>query len=786
MEHPVNILEPEEQKEVSIGDLIYKYINYWPLFLLLLVVMLTGAWIYLRYTRPVYETTAKLLIKDDNNAPGDQMLEAFNLFGPKKSVENEVEILQSNTLMKQVVRNLQLYAPLRVEGRVTSQSAYVYSPIKIMAPDPDSIKDVSKVYFKYDENTHQVIIGDHKYPLDKYVFTPYGTLQFLKNFHYKKSKLQDPEENDQFYFSLQKVKSVANSLVKGISVSPSSEQSTVIELSIKDEVRERGEDILNELLKVYNHAAVLDKNALAGNTLKFVEDRLKLVVHDLDSIESTLQHFKARNKITDISAQGQIFLQTVATNDQKISDINMQLAVLDQVEGYIRGDGGLGGIAPATLGVSDPNLTAQLGKLADLELQYTQTKNIVPDNNPALIALKDGINKLKPGILENVISQKKNLIAARNDLEGTNSQYSSMLRTIPEKERELLGISRQQSIKNDIYTFLLKKREETALSLASVVADSRIIDQAESSDEPVSPKKNLIYLAAALLALVLGAVYIFLKDAFTRTVQSRKDIEANTSVPILGELVFHTSKSPIVIKDGQRSFIAEQFRQLRTSLAYMGIDENHKRILITSSISGEGKSFVSINLGISLSLTGKKVILLELDLRKPKLSKQMGIPSREGISNFLIGKVPYTAIIKETGFENLAIAPSGPIPPNPSELISNGKLNELFRQLESEFDYLIIDAPPVNPVTDATILSPRCNITLFIIRHEYTPKEFVTNIEQKKNSGSIKNPAIVLNGIKIKSMRRYSYGKANKYGYGYGYGYSEDAKESKKWWQRIF
>jgi uncharacterized protein involved in exopolysaccharide biosynthesis len=324
-------------------------------------------------------------------------------------------------------------------------------------------------------------------------------------------------------------------------------------------------------------------------------------------VEGSLQKFKAENRITDISTQGQIYLQTVATNDQKISDLNVQLAILDQVEKYVNSKGDLGGIVPSTLSGADPVLTDLLQKLSDLELQYTQTKKIVPENNPAVIAIKDGIDKLKPQILENIKSQRKNLLAGRENMNATNDQYSSMLKTIPKKERELLGISRQQAIKNNIYTYLLQKREETALSFASAVADSRIIDHAISNDVPVSPKKRLVYLAAILAALVLGVAIIYIKDIFTRTVQDRGDIEKYIDMPILGDVVYDRSKSPIIIAEGKRSFIAEEFRQLRTSLSYMGVNEAHKKIMITSSITGEGKSFIAVNLGISLSLMDKKV-----------------------------------------------------------------------------------------------------------------------------------------------------------------------------------
>lgn len=775
MQQTNNPIESTDSEEVSLGDLIYKFLPYWPFFILLLIISLSTAWLYLRYTMPVYKTTATILIKDDQkNAAADEMMQAFDMFGSKKNVENEVEVLQSKTLMQEVVKNLHLYAPVFADGRVLNQSAYLISPIVIEAKYPDSLVPAKKIPFFYYENTSSIKIDNASYSLNQWVITPYGELKFLHNTYYNEKK-RDGETN--YFFSINTVKKTANNLLSQINISPSSKQSTVIDLSIDGEVPKRGEDILNELLKVYNQAAILDKNVLAANTLKFVNDRLSYVVNELDSVEGRLQNFKASNKITDISAQGQIYLQTVATNDQKISDLNVQLAMLDQVEKYVNSKGDLGGVVPSTLGVADPVLADLLQKLSDIELQYAQTKKIVPENNPAIIALQDGINKLKPGILENIKSQRKNLLAARNDLTSTSNSYSSMLKAIPEKERELLGISRQQAIKNNIYTFLLQKREETALSFASAIADSRIIDKAQSSDAPVSPKKNLIYLAAILGALAFGIGVIYIKDILTRTVQDKADIEKYTDIPFLGEVMYDRSKSPFVILEGKRSFIAEQFRQLRTSLGYLGIDETHKKILVTSSISGEGKSFITTNMGISFALMGKKVIMIELDLRKPKLSSQFNISHSAGMSNYLIGKAEVNEIIKSTSIENLSIIPSGPIPPNPSELISNGKLQELLVYLETKFDYIFIDTAPVNPVTDAFILSPFADATLFVIRHDYTPKVFIQKMEQRSTSYSLKNPAIVYNGIKGNGI--------GKYAYGYGYGYTDDINNT-PWWKQIF
>jgi capsular exopolysaccharide synthesis family protein len=799
MQQPANHIEIEETDEVSISDLLYKFLPYWPLFILLLIVSLTGAWLYLRYTMPVYETNATILIKDDKNTPSgaNDMMQAFDLFGSKKNVENEVEVLQSKTLMQQVVKDLDLYAPVYVQGRVLNQSAYVFSPVRIEAKNPDSMEIVSKVPYTYNSDNQTVNINDINYQLNQWVNTSYGILRFLPNKYYHPSDTLRPEQN-RYFFSLITVKNAANAVLNSITIASSSKQSTVIDLSIKGPVPQRGEDILNDLLKVYTEAAIMDKNMLAANTLKFVNERLKYVEADLDSVEESLQHFKATNKITDISAQGQIYLQTVAANDQKISDINVQLAMLDQVEKYVNSKGDIGGIVPtiesssnsvnssvvpSTAGLADPVLSDLLQKLSDLQLQYTQMKKVVPENNPSLVALVDAIDKLRPQILENIHSQRKNLEAGRSNINNTNNQFNNLLKTVPEKERELLGITRQQVIKNNIYTFLLQKREETALSFASAVADSRIIDPAQSVDTPVSPKRKLIYLAAILGALALGVAIIYIKDVFTRTVQDKYEIGKYTDIPILGEVIYDHTKSPIVVSEGKRSFIAEQFRQLRTSLSYMGIDETHKKIVITSSISGEGKSFIAMNLGISLSLIEKKVVLIELDMRKPKLSEQLQVSRQEGLSNYLIGKASMEEIVKPTSLKNMFLIPSGPIPPNPSELISNGKLPELLEYLGAHFDYILIDTAPVNPVTDAFIISPMADVSLYVVRDKYTPKLFLRKIAEKLKTQSLKNPAIVYNGIRGKGIGGYKYGYG--YGYEYGYGYTEDARKE-GWWKRFF
>jgi tyrosine-protein kinase Etk/Wzc len=781
---PIKKNYSEDEEENLFQDFLFKFLPWWPLFLLLVLLGSAGAWFYLRYKVPVYSTEASILIKDEKKGIDDsQALEALDIFGPKKIVENELKVIQSKTLTQEVVKNLRLYAPITIEGRVSDRPGYVNAPVVISVQQPDSIiATKEKVYFKYLPATQQVELNGKAFSINTWITTPNGTLRFEPNKYFKPAQKEESTEEKErpMFFNLVPVKSAANDIIGRMIVAASSKQSTVIDLSIKDEVPQRGEDILNNLIGVYNQAAVLDKNTLAASTLHFVEERLKYVVNELDSVEGQLKNFKARNEITDISTQGQIFLQTVSVNDQKISDISVQLAALDQVESYVKGKNGQGNIVPSTLGVADPVLSSLLDKLYTTELEYERLRKIVPENNPSVVSLVDEMEKIKPGILENIRSQRRSLQASRGDLSATNSRYSSMLRTIPEKERELLGISRQQGIKNNIYTFLLQKREEAALSYASTVPDSRIVDRAESSDLPVSPKRPLIYLIAVVGALGLGIASISAKEMLTRTIQGRQEIEKYTNTPILGEVVHAKTSSPLVVGEGKRTVIAEQFRHLRTSLGYLGINSKKKKVLLTSSISGEGKSFVTANLGISLALMGKKVVLIELDLRKPKLADAFGIDRKVGITNYLIEQKEAVEIIRNTAVNNLFLIPSGPIPPNPSELLLNGRMQELLTYLEGQFDYILIDTAPVSPVTDAYILSPICDATLYLVRDGYTPKVFMQKLEDGNRIHSLKNMALVYNDIKSKGFGKYGYGYGGRYGYGYGYGYAEEETVAKK------
>jgi capsular exopolysaccharide synthesis family protein len=771
-----------EEKDVNLArQFVTKLLPYWPLFLLAILLGTALAYVYLRFATPLYEATATLIIKDEKKGNEEsKIVESLDQISSKKIVENEIEIIQSRKLMENVVRKLGLYAPIYEKGNVHDILAYTKSPVSILALYPDSLVYPKNIDLNYNEKSRQVTLN-HKYiyPIDSLVSTPFGKLKFIQNKYFS-----EDSTHKQFYFYLSRPKDIAPSFLGGLTAMAASKLSSVVDLSYIDVDPLRAENILNQLVDSYQQSANDEKDALAKTTLSFVSNRLALVAADLDSIEREIQQFKSKNQAVDIGTQGQLFLGNVSANDQKLGELNTQLAVLDKVDEFVKSNkDSKAGILPSTLGISDPMLSQLIDKLYNTELEYDKLRKSVGENNPNLIALKDQINKIKPGILSNISSMRQSLLASKQNIASTNAAYNSILQTVPQKEKELLEISREQQIKSNLYSFLLQKKEESEIAYASSVSNSRVVDYAQAQWGPVSPNRKLIFGFFIILFTGLVAAFIFIKEFFTGKVLYRQEIESLTSIPIIGEIAFDKSKDKIVIEKGRRSFVAEEFRKLRISLSFLGIDSAHRKILITSSISGEGKSFISANLAVSLALTGKKVILIDMDLNNPTLDKILKITREAGASEFLRGERDPEEIIRSVeDHENLFFISAGAnLPGDPTELLSNGKAGDLLNYLENIFDFVIVDTSPIVLVTDGYLLTSLCDATLYVIRHNYTPKALIKRIDENIDINPINNPAIIFNGVKMRGFLKNNYG----YGYDYVYGNKDrkmlEKKEAEKY-----
>jgi tyrosine-protein kinase Etk/Wzc len=767
-----NGIEPAEGNLFQ--QLFFRYWPYWPVFLLLMICCLGIGYFYLRTTTPMYESTATILIKDEKKGLDDsKVVESLNPLSSKKIVENETEIMRSRALMTEVVKELFLYAPITEKDGFITKSGYTSSPIILELQNPDSLKETPLIPFNFLPAAKTVAVNGKDYPTATWLNTPWGNLRFLPN------PLYQPGNNPgNFYFSLVSVKKVAKNIAESVEVSPVSKLSTVIALRIRDASPARGEAILNSLMFVYNKISITDKTQLAANTLSFVEKRLKYIEPQLDSAERGIQKFRTEKGAVNLDEQSNLYLRSVGESNQKASELNVQLAALDQVERYVLSRGNQGGVVPASFGIQDPLLSQLVEKLYDSEIQYEKLKKTTAENNPIMISLQNEISKIKPNILDVVRNQRNSLEAGRNNLNSTIDRYSSLLRDVPKQQRELAEMNRPLSIKNNIYTFLLQKREEAALSFNATVSDSRLVDKAESSARPVSPRKTVILAGSLLAALVLGIGFVMLKEVVNGKILFRSDIESFSTMPVLGEIVYDKSKTSLLISGTGRSFAEEQFRQIRIAVSRMGNQGITKKIMVTSSIAGEGKSFVAANLALSFAATGRKVVVVDMDLYVPQVAGIFNVPDEIGITDYLNGRKEADHIIKKTAANpNLFVVPAGPDNgTNLSELLLNGKAKQLLDYLETVFDIVIVDTTPVLAITDAYVISTWCDASVYVIRHAFTPKIHVQRLDDNAAMHRLKNTGIVFNAIRKRGTGKFGYG----YGYGYDYDYGYQYRNAKE------
>lgn len=758
----------EKEEEFNLRLFILKYVRYWYWFVIALGIALASAYLYLQYTVPIYKITASILIKDEKKGMtgGNELLKELDLFNGSKIVENEMEVLKSRTLMEKVVDGLNLTVSYFDEGTLRDKELFQKSPITINYTQLQTEAYKKPLYVRTLDSQYFELLDDEQQSLGKYLYTQpisnnYGRFRvFLAH-----PKLASNGRLIKVKFSNRESLIEAN--IKLLQVELINLKSTVLQLTMEIAVPEKGQAILSKLLEAYTYSALEDKNLEASNTLRFIEDRLKLITGELVTVEKDVESYKTSQGITDLSTEANLFLEKVKENDTKLNEVDIQLKVLEGVERYLQN--GQGTIAPASLMVTDPILTSFIEKLSELELQKEKLARTVQPGNPFLETLTTQISNTKQAIRENVSNQKNGLLVTKSSLTGLNQRFESSISRIPRKEREFVTIQRQQNIKENLYLLLLQKREETALSYASTVTDSRVVDKPYSTPKPIKPNDKLIYLIALLIGIVVPAAVLNIKELLNDRVQSRKEIENTTGLTVFGEISLKPKNIQSNMLDPHsRSFITEQFRILRTNLQYINTTQREKGqvYLFTSSTSGEGKSFITLNLAMSLATLGKRVAILELDLRKPKLTKYLGLTREKGLSNYLAGAADSMEIAQKTDLENLFLAACGPIPPNPAELLSNGKMEELLATYRDHFDYILLDTPPVGLVTDALILSPLVDACFYVVRHEITVQKDLNILSDLKKFNKFKSLNVIFNGVNYRNSQEYRYG----YGYGYKYG----------------
>lgn len=775
-------LEPIFKDERKGGDnsiktekLLSTILAYWPVLAVCVVITMLAAYVYLRYTTPRYMAYAKVLIKDEKKSGSmgeGQLLQELGLQTTAANIENEVEIFKSRTLMKKVVDELQLnihyYAPGRIK---TSEYYYTDLPFRFVL-----LFDNGNVPLRY---KYQIKInGDKGFTIsDKEnswsgawgdtVNLPIGPV-VIKD----RRKLANPAyELDECSIEIKATEYQAIKTLRQLDVDPVNKAS-ILQLSVSDVLPQRGEDVLNELIKAYLQANIDDRNKTLDATVEFIDERLKGVTYELSGIEKNIEQFKSSRKLTDLSEQSKMLLNYTSEYARQLTDKEVKLSVVESLEQYLNDDRNKDRIVPSSLLVEDDAAMNAMKSYNDLQLKKAALLMTSTEDNPFVVNLDRQLENIREDMVRSLAAMKQAVKVSIKELESRAGFVDAQIRQVPEEERIYLEYSRQQNIKQELYLFLLKKREESAISKSSTVANARIVDPAKSDTVPYSPKPMRIYLAAFALGLILPGLWIFIKEVFNVKISGKEDIRNLTAMGIIAEIGHSDTGEEIVVFKESKTVIAEQFRALRTNMQFLLAGEEEKVILMTSSMSGEGKSFVALNLAVTLALSGEKVALLELDLRKPKISEALELKNNRGFTQYIIGQAQLTEIIQPSGVvPSLHIMPSGAVPPNPSELLSSKKLNELFDTLKKEYDYIVVDSAPVGLVTDAQLLSKYSDTVLYVCRMNYTYKEQLRNADELMRSGKMQKMNLVVNDMKA---------KGGVYGYGYGsYGadYFEDSKD---------
>ncbi|MBS1575509.1 MAG: polysaccharide biosynthesis tyrosine autokinase [Bacteroidetes bacterium] len=759
---------------ISVKDLFFKYVRFLPFFLLSVAIMLFAAYIYLRYSTDIYAVRGTNIIKNQNNNKQDKLDELF-MSNNNRNIQDEMEIIRSRPLMARVVKALNIQTAYFAKGRFKSTELYTASPLHL---DIFMLKDTMANF-----SISLRFVNDHEFYFNKEA-KPFALGQVFEN-NYGVFRLNGDSSfhsDQEFVIRYKSLPSISSELAAKINVQPKSPGTGLLTISMETPTPQMGADIINQLMIEYAKRSVEVKNLTALQTLEFIDSRLDKLGHEIDSIEKIKLAFQQKNDLIDVSAQSESYFSSLSESNQALNLQIDKLNTAQMVDAYLKdkkNEHEPFNLVPSALGLEDVTLNGliQSYNIAQLERKSLLDGGTTIDN--PLIKKKEGdINEIRQRLLENlsnIMSAYGNQIRKAKD---QSQQIQSQLKMIPEKARGLLEIDQVLEGKQTLFKFLSEKREETAISQASTIPDSDILDTALVPSSPVKPNRRTIQLLAILIGLAIPALYIFISEVLNDKITTRFDIEKITRAAVLGEVGHSFAQdSSLVVSSTNRSMVAEQFRIIRSNLQYVTGNIERPVILVTSSFSGEGKSFISTNLAAVMALAGKKTIVLEFDIRKPKIMSGLKLQQKIGITNFLLGKSEMADLpILVPGYQNLFVLPCGPVPPNPSELLLESKVAELFDYLKKNFEAIIIDTAPVGMVSDAMTLSKFADCTLYIVRQGHTFKKQIILIDEFYTESKLPKLSIVINDVKLKPG--YGYYGYGRYGYGYGYGsgyYEEEA-----------
>lgn len=784
----------ETEDFMTIIELFYLCAAKWKWFVLSLVVTLGIAVLYLLHTPSIYTRTASVLIKEDSKgnsvSSGMEAFSELGLFQSNTNVNNELLAFQSPAIMTEVVNRLHLYMNYYVPGRFHRQVAYGSTlPVTAVLCDLSEnesaaftlgTSDKGLLLSDFYRNGEKIKSDDVKGLLSDTIVTPIGRVVIATTPQY------NPKQTYTIYVNKYPLYGTVSSYAANLSVALNNEKATVIDLTFKDVSTQRAEDVLNTLIAVYNENWVKDRNQIAVSTSMFINERLGVIEQELGSVDEDISSYKSEHLLPDVQAASNMYMAQSSETNAQILALNNQLYMCRYIRNYLANDANKNQLLPANSGIESANIESQI---AEYNRQLLQRNSLVANSsteNPLVIDMDQSLAAIRVAITRSIDNQIVTLNNQISTLQQTERQATSRIAASPSQAKYLLSVERQQKVKEALYLFLLQKREENELSQAFTAYNTRIVTPPQGSMVPTAPQKGNIILVAFAMGLLLPVVIIFLRETMNTKVRGRKDLEGIT-VPFIGEIPLAVSKKKrlfrykvsdaetIVVKEGSRNIINEAFRVLRTNLEFMtGTDPKSNVIVVTSFNPGSGKSFLTMNIAVSLAIKGKKVLVIDGDLRRASASSYIGSP-KPGLSDYLGGRTINLSdiIVTDKKYQNLDILPVGTIPPNPTELLFNSLLKQAIENVRTQYDYVLIDCPPIELVADTQIIEKLADRTIFVVRAGLLERNMLSELENIYIEKKYKNMAVILNATES-SGSRYGYRYGYHYGYGKGYHYASD------------
>jgi capsular exopolysaccharide synthesis family protein len=780
-EHFNQFSENDLEDSVNFREVLEKYLIHYKWFLVSIFSLLMLSFFYLRYEMPKFEVSSTILIKDKDKGSSLDQLGAFEDLGifssNNNSLENEIHILTSRRLMKRVVEDLQLNVKYFIESSPYDKEQFPDSPLILNMTDKNRqnfdfsgsfkilVKSSQRFEF-FDSEDESMGVKEFGLPFN----TQFGEIRVSLNDSWK-----DKLTNRTVIVKINRLDPVIDRYNNALQVQPIDDKSRVIGISIKETVKEKGLAVISNLIEQYNEDAVEDKNQVYFKTTEFLNDRIVLITSELNAIENTVEQFKTSKGLIDTKAGADIFLQSSSVNESQLIDANTQLQLIDYMIAELNRNTAFDPL-PSNIGLAEQSIITLIAEFNNLVSQRNRILRSSTLKNPLVVNFDLQLKALKDNLSNSLVNMKSSLLIQINALNRQSGRIGSRIASVPKNEKEYTDIVRQQETKNAVYLFLLQKREESILSNAISINKARIVDTAYTNGYPVSPKPGVTYFAAFLLGVLIPACVIFAKEALDTKIHSEKDI-AKLKIPYLGDIPLSASKKNLYISGNDNSNIAESFRYLRTNINFM-LDSKQmgKTVFVTSTQSHEGKTFTAINLASSLAISGKKTILLALDLRAPKIEKYLNIEAKPGVTNFIKNNNLEVNEItnKHPKIKDLSLMYSGSIPPNPVELLMSSRVSTLFAHLKENFEYIIVDTAPVGMVTDTIQIGKHADLTIYVMKANYLDKRKLHIPDKLNKEKKLHNMAILING---------SDHSKGAYGYGYGYGYGNDTDKP---WYSIF